>query len=149
MTGENTVNTYYQRLAASGAQTDAGGEGISARTRELSLLSSRIDSFTKLPKDWFGEDTVLVDNKTVEFAKRLVQELPTKWPLPQATSSPEGEIALTWFKNSNRLEALIQPDHHLIWVIQNDGQYAPGRDIDLGAIASFADLFEAIALFYK
>jgi len=149
MIGGNTGNTHYEWLVAFGAQTDAGGEGISARVRERSLLSSRIDSFTKLPRDWSGEDTILVDRRTLEFAKRLIRELPSKWPLPQATPSADGEIAFTWFKNSNRLEAILQPDHHLIWVTQNNGRYAPGRDINLGAIASFADLFEAIALFFK
>ena len=78
-----------------------------------------------------------------------MRELREKRPLPQATSSPEGEIALTWFKGRNRLEALLQPDHHLVWVVQDGGEYAPGRDIDLSAIALFASLFEAIALFYK
>jgi hypothetical protein len=149
LAGQNTGNTYYESFAAFRVQTDAGGEGISARLRERSLLVSRMDSFTKLPKDWGGEDTILVDRQTLEAAKRLVQELPHQWALPQATSSSDGEIAFTWFNGRNRLEALLQPDHHLIWVVQNDGQYAPGRDIDLGAIASFADLFEAIALFYK
>ena len=56
---------------------------------------------------------------------------------------------MTWFKGRNRLEALLQPDHHLVWVVQDGGEYAPGRDIDLSAIAPFASLFEAIALFYK
>ena len=147
--GDNTGNTYYQRLMAFGPQTDAGGEGISARAQERSLLSSRIESFTKLARDWAGEDTIVVDQQTLDVAKRLVRELPNKWPLPQATPSPEGEIALTWFKGGNRLEALLQPDRHLIWVVKNDGEYAPGRDIDLNAVASFAGLFEAIALFYK
>jgi hypothetical protein len=147
--GENTGNTYHQSLMAFGLQTDAGGEGISARVRERSQLTNRIESFLKLPKDWGGEDTILIDQQTLDFAKRLVRELPEKWPLPQATSSPEGEIAFTWFKGGNRLEALLQPDRHLVWVVKNDGEYALGRDIDLSAVASFASLFEAIALFYK
>jgi hypothetical protein len=147
--GENTGNTYHQWLVAFGPQTDAGGEGISARARERSLLLNRIESFMKLPKDWAGEDTILIAQETLDFAKRLVRELPKKWPLPQSTSSPEGEIAFTWFKGGNRLEALLQPDHHLVWVVKNDGEYAPGRDLDLSAVASFAGLFEAIALFYK
>jgi hypothetical protein len=147
--GENTGNTYHEWSMVFGLQTDAGGEAISARARERSLLSNRIESFTKLPKDWGGESTILVDQRTLDVAKKLVRELPKKWPLPQATSSPEGEIAFTWFKGGNRLEALLQPDHHLIWVVKNDGEYAPGRDIDLSAVASFASFFEAIALFYK
>lgn len=149
MTGDNTGNTYSQWLSAFGAQTEAGGKGISPRARERSLLLSRIASFTKLPTDWAGDDTILVGGRTLEFAKKLIQELPEKWPLPQATSSSDGEIAFTWFRKKNRLEALLQPDHHFVWVIQNDGQYVPGRDIDLGATASFADLFEAIAQFYQ
>jgi hypothetical protein len=145
----NTGNTViYQWVTAVGVQTNAGGEGISARVREHSLVLSRIESFIKLPKDWGGEDTILVDRQTLDLAKRLVRELPKKWPLPQVTSSPDGEIAFTWFKGENRLEALLQPDHHLIWVVKNNGQYAPGRDIDLGAVASFAGLFEAIARLY-
>jgi hypothetical protein len=147
--GENTGNTYYQWLTAFGVQTDAGGEGISARARERSLLSNRIEGFTSLPSDWGGEDTIIVHRQTLDVAKRLVRELPKKWPLPQATLSPDGEIAFTWFKGGNRLEALLQPDHHLVWVVKNDGEYAPGRDIDLSAVASLAGLFEAIALFYK
>jgi hypothetical protein len=148
LTAVNTGNTDYQWLTAVGVQTDAGGEGISARARERSLLSRRIESFMKLPKDWGGEDTILIDRRTLDVAKRLVRELPKNWPLPQATSSPDGEIAFTWFKGENRLEALLQPDHHLIWVVKNNGQYAPGRDIDLGVVASFAGLFEALARFY-
>src|SRR5262249_32739983 len=101
--GENTGNTYYEWAMAFGLQTDAGGEAISARARERSLLSNRIESFTKLPKDWGGENTILVDQQTLDFAKRLVRELPEKWPLPQATTSPDGEIAFTWFKGGNRL----------------------------------------------
>ena len=147
--GENTGNTYYQRLTPVDLRTDAGGEGLSARARERSLLLSRIESFATLPKDWGGEDTILAGRQTLDVAKRLVRELPRKWPLPQATASPEGEIAFTWFKGGNRLEALLQPDQHLIWVVKHDdGQYAPGRDIDLAALASFAGLFEAIARFY-
>jgi hypothetical protein len=154
--GDNTGNTYHQWLMAFAPQTDAGGEGISARAQERSLLSSRMESFTKLPKDWGGEDTILVNQQTflvnqqtLDGAKRLIRELPNKWPLPQATPSPEGEIALTWFKGGNRLEVLLQPDRHLIWVVKNDGAYVPGRDIDLNAVASFSGLFEAIALFYE
>jgi hypothetical protein len=84
----------------------------------------------------------------LDFANRLVRELPKKWPLPQVTSSPDGEIAFTWFNGGNRLEALLQPDRHLVWVVKNNGQYNPGRDIDLSDVASLADLFEAVATFY-
>ena len=147
--GDNTGNTYHQWVVAFGPQTDAGGEGISARARARSLLLNRIENFRKLPKDWGGEDTIVIEQKTVHFAQRLVRELPNKWPFPQATLSSEGEIAFTWFNGRNRLEALLQPDYHLVWVVKNDGEYAPGRDIDLSAVASFASLFEAVALFYK
>jgi hypothetical protein len=149
ITTDNTVNTYYERLVILGVQTDAGGEAISVRAGQRSLLSSRVDSFSKLPRDWSGEDTIPIDTQTLEIAKRLIEDLPNRWPLPQATPSGEGEVVFTWFKNSNRLEAILQPDRHLIWVTQNNGRYVPGRDIDLSAIASFGDLFEAIALFYK
>ena len=145
--GDNTGNTYH-KLVVFRPQTEAGGEGISALTRARSVLLSRINNFRALSKEW-SEDAIVIDEKTINLAARLVRELPNKWPFPQATLSSEGEIAFTWFNGKNRLEALLQPDHHLVWVVKNDGEYAPGRDIDLNAVASFASLFEAVALFCK
>jgi hypothetical protein len=145
--GENTENTFHQRIVSYGPQTGAGGEGISKRAQERSLLLSRIEGFMELPKDWGGKDTILIDQMTLEFARNLVRDLPEKCPFPQATSSSEGEIAFTWFSGENRLEAVLHPDHHLVWVVKKGGKY-DGRDIDL-SIPVFSDLFEAVAQFYK
>jgi hypothetical protein len=145
--GESTENTFHQRIVGYGPQTDAGREGISKRAQERSLLLNRIEGFMGLPKDWGGENTILIDQTTFEFARKLVRDLPEKCPFPQATASPEGEIAFTWFSGENRLEAVLHPDHHLVWVVKKDGKY-DGRDIDL-SIPGFSDLFEAVAQFYK
>jgi hypothetical protein len=145
----STGSTYYQLSAAPMAQTDAGGEAISARAGKRSILLSRIDSFMALLKDWSGEHTVPLDRHTLSLAKALVRELPGNLPAPQATLSPDGEIAFTWFKDRNRFEALLQPDHHLVWTTRIGTQYIPGLDIDISSEASFAALFDALTVFLK
>lgn len=148
LTGEDTGSTEHQRVFPVRVQTEAGGEGLSARIREISLLSSRIESFAKLPVNWGGDDTILADQPTLNLAKQLVRGLPKKRPLPQVTPSADGEICFTWFKDENRLEAILQPDQHFVWVVRKDGQYAPGRDINLSAAVSFSVFLQALALFY-
>lgn len=127
--------------------TDSGGEALTPRIADLNRLLSRVDKFRNLPTDWCGDHTILISAETYDIAARLLRELPSELPLPQATPSAEGEVGFIWFRNSNGFEVVIQPDCHILWVMQANGECTPGDIIDFPAEGTFYKLNEALRRF--
>ena len=82
------------------------------------------------------------------WACNLVEKLPASVRLPQVSPSAEGEIGLSWFNGGKRLEAMLQPDWHLVWVKKVEDKFVPGDDIDLERECSFGRLFEDVERLY-
>jgi hypothetical protein len=120
------------------------------REDEVKDLCERIDGFARLTPGWNGDDAIVPTKQAVHAARTIVRELPTEVELPQVNPSPDGEIALTWFKDQKRLSAVIDPDLHLVWgtLSRSDGRVEPGDDIDLHARSS-QPLIEAVATLYR
>jgi hypothetical protein len=123
------------------------GASPSWRMAALAALWRRIEGFARLPADWAGEGTVLVSPTLLNRARLLLRGLPSALPLPQASPSAEGEIALTWFRGGRRLEAMLQPDDHLVWVVTGGGRTDLGKDLDL-SVDSASPFYEAVELFH-
>jgi len=119
-----------------------------SREDEITGLCRRIRGFAELRGDWNGKDTLLPDHKVIMWACDLVATLPASVRLPQVSPSGEGEIGLSWFNGGKRLEAMLQPDRHLVWVKKAEDKFVPGDDIDLERERSFGRLFEDVERLY-
>jgi hypothetical protein len=119
-----------------------------SRADEIMGLCSLIRGFAELRQDWNGKDTLLPDHKVIKWACNLVAKLPPSVGLPQVSPSAEGEIGLSWFNGGKRLEAMLQPDRHLVWVKKVEDEFVPGDDIDLEHEHSFDRLFEDVEHLY-
>jgi hypothetical protein len=102
--------------AAQARRIPASKEARSIRGPRLSDLASKIESFSNLPADWAGSDTVPVPADLVKHLKAIIGALPEAVPVPQAVPSADGEVALVWFRNGGRLEAMFSPDGYFSWV---------------------------------
>jgi len=120
----------------------------SARNAQLAALWERIESFTRKPAGWAGEDSVPVSRETAQHAYDLLTNLPEHLRVPQATMSAEGEIGLTWFKGSDCLDALIAPDGYLSWATNIGDEFFEGEAIELARNTSFDRLYNALDTFY-
>jgi hypothetical protein len=134
--------------AAKDDLTSSGGAPLTVRKAETSRLLDQVKSFQRLPNDWAGEGTVLVDSGVYDVSERVLQALPTEIPLPQVTPSPDGEVGLSWIRNGGRFEVLVQPDQHLLWVIGRDGAYTPGGMINFAEHKSLLRLNMALRQFW-
>jgi hypothetical protein len=88
---------------------------------EKNNLVAQLESFSKLPSDWAGDETQLPSTSAIESAKTLLSSLSTDHVLPQLSPSADGEIGFTWLTNNLRVEALLYPDKHLVWLWSSDG----------------------------
>ena len=143
----DTNNIYAQTTQIGHTSSGAGG-ALNPRKADLTRLLARIEGFQKLPTVWAGDDTVMVDSNTYDTATQILQGLPHDVPLPQATPSADGEIGLTWMQQGGRFEVVIQPDRHVLWLVNHGHDYEPGGLVDLGAHKSLFDLNEALRQFY-
>jgi hypothetical protein len=144
-----TANTVIYSETTEAHQTNlGGGEALNPRKADLTRLLARIDGFQRLPVAWAGDDTVMVDSNTYDTAAQILQGLPYDVPLPQATPSADGEIGLTWIQQGGRFEVMIQPDRHVLWLMNQGHDYEPGGMIDLSTHKSLFDLSEALRRFW-
>jgi hypothetical protein len=89
-----------------------------------------IDDFADLPPAWSGPDTVLPSAGTRAAAKALLMGLPSTIATPHVSPSADGEIGFTWVTATNRVEALLDADGHLVWFwALRDNQINPGGEV--------------------
>ena len=117
-----------------------------SRTAQVEALCHKIADFENLPAGWAGEGAAAPSRAVIDFACRLLYELPPSVDLPQASPSAEGEIGLSWFNGTKRLEAMLQPDGHLVWVKRLEDRFLPGADIDWREHGTFV---QEVANFYQ
>jgi hypothetical protein len=115
---------------------------------EIDILCERINSFSNLKSGWDGDDASVPSHQAIRQARVLVRELPHETKLPQVNSSADGEITLTWFRGNKRLNALIDPDLHLVWGTLAGDTFSPGDDLDLHFVSA-QPLIEAVVTFYR
>ena len=97
-------------------------------------LLQKIDSYTD------------VSTATRDYAKALIIEVGT-YPTCHVCACPEdGEIIFNWVHDKSRLEASIDRDQHLVWIICQDGHVIAGKDIDLH-VDSPRDFVDSLFLF--
>jgi hypothetical protein len=116
------------------------------RLHEVDTLCERIAGFGQLTPRC--ADAIVPSTDTIREARKIVRELPRGVDLPQVNPSPDGEIGFIWFNGLRQLNAVIDPDLHLVWVTGFNGQFGNGVDIDLQA-RSPQPLIEAVATFYR
>lgn len=49
--------------------------------------------------DWDGYGAVPVAGNAVEYARRVLESLPTTYPPPEVDADPDGEISLEWYRD--------------------------------------------------
>jgi hypothetical protein len=95
---------------------------------EKNILVGQLESFSNLPSDWAGEETKLPSAGAIASAKTLLSSLSSDHVLPQVSPSADGEVGFTWLTNNLRIEALLYPDNHLVWLWTSDGNVNPGGE---------------------
>jgi hypothetical protein len=91
-------------------------------------LVSQLESFSELPADWAGDETQVPSRSTIASAKTLLSSLSSDHALPQVSPSADGEIGFTWLRSDLRIEALLYPDNHLVWLWTSHGNVNPGGE---------------------
>jgi len=111
-------------------------------------LCGKIENFGQLMPGWHGDDAIVPSREAIHKACAIVSDLPPGVGLPRVNPSPDGEISLTWVNGPKRLNAIIDPDLHLVWATRLDDQIEEGADIDLHA-SSPSPLIDAVRSFYR
>lgn len=91
-------------------------------------LVTQLESFSDLPADWAGDETHMPSKSTITSAMTLLSSLSSDHVLPQVSPSADGEIGFTWLTDGLRVEALLYPDNHLVWLWTSDGNVNPGGE---------------------
>lgn len=117
------------------------------RYAQAAALWDRIEEFARMPDGWAGEGSVAVSREVLLHIGRLLSELPADIELPQATASADGEIGLTWFKGSDRLDAILGSVSYLSWASRVGEIYFEGDVVELSFDAPLTRFHEALAQF--
>ncbi len=66
--------------------------------------------------NWDGEKADAIERETFGIAYRLIEALPTGFPLPTISSEPDGHLSFEWYKNPRRLLSVsVSPNGTLYW----------------------------------
>lgn len=66
--------------------------------------------------DWEAHGSEAVKPQTVGHAHRLIEALPSGYPLPSLGAEPDGHITLEWYRATDRLLSVsVSPDGILYW----------------------------------
>ena len=69
-------------------------------------------------------------------------------PMAQMCYSADGDVIFNWAHGGRRLEASIDREGHLVWVVDEGDRVVPGQDIQL-LDDGFAPLISALREFYS
>ena len=64
--------------------------------------------------------------ETIALARMILGNLPVEVRVPHVAPSADGEVGFTWVRGRDRLEAMLHPDKHLVWIKKISGNFAPG-----------------------
>ncbi len=90
-----------------------------------------------------------VSAETLECTRQLLSELPQGLELPQVSVSQEGELVFTWFRQLDRLSAILASDHYLTWVFRIGSRIEDGDAIAFDEEAARHRFYGAVAHFYE
>jgi hypothetical protein len=91
-------------------------------------LIRSIESLAHLPPDWAGKGTIGPNEQTKKRAQEFALALKSGRQLPQASASADGEIGFVWFSPKGRVEAILQPDGHLVSIGKFGNEFGEGED---------------------
>ena len=102
-TGSKGWGTDYLRLTgllnqAKSARDELGGTPQSAALVDLARLAREYKT-----EGWDGYAALPVDAMTIEHVRMFVESLPTWLPAPEVVPESDGEIALEWNREPNRV----------------------------------------------
>ena len=126
----------------------APGGNDAARAAQSCVTRQRLQEFARLPTGWAGDRTIPPRRETLAGIDRLLDDLPKAIALPHASASGDGEIGLTWYRNSDRFSATASPEGHLVWVSKIGDEYHDGGILML-ASPSFEPFLKALADFFR
>lgn len=125
-----------------------GGQSHRRPTAAQALVD-RVRAFQRLPADWAGDDTIVIDDAAVSAAERIIDAIAAAGlPLPQASPSSEGEVGLTWYRGRDMLDLTVDPDMHIVWVTRIAGKVEPGDVVAVDSWAFPDQIVEAVRGFY-
>lgn len=103
----------------------------------------------QLSRKWVDPEAIEVGDATIQYADKLLAELPLSAEFPHLSTSADGEVGFSWTKGGNRFEAILDPDDHLAWGSNIEGAFAPGGDILISSAASRDVFYAALRNFYE
>ena len=95
------------------------------------------------------EDATAVSPETIALARMILGNLPVEVRVPHVAPSADGEVGFTSVKGRDRLEAMLHPDKHLVWIKKISGNFAPGEDIEISAPEDLSVFYSALGNFYE
>jgi hypothetical protein len=123
---------------------------VAAEPSRAALVATLWDRITRAVRAVAEDcDATPVSAETLEYARQLLAELPRGIELPQVTVSQEGELIFTWFRQLDRLSAILAPDHYLTWVSSIRSRIDDGDVIAFGQAAFRQRFYSAVAQFYE
>lgn len=123
---------------------------VAAEPSRAALVATLWDRITRAVRAVAeGGDATPVSAETLEYARQLLAELPRGIELPQVAASQEGELIFTWFRQLDRLSAILAPDHYLTWVVSIGNRIDDGDVIAFDEAASRHRFYGAVAQFYE
>jgi hypothetical protein len=95
------------------------------------------------------EDATAVSPETIALARMILGNLPVEVRVPHVAPSADGEVGFTWVNGRDRLEAMLHPDKHLVWIKKISGNFALGEDIEISAPEDLSVFYSALGNFYE
>jgi hypothetical protein len=121
--------------------------------RTISIVTQEgtvtVDRFSSLRVRWTHADAIPVSEDTIATAAVLLDNLPEGIEPPHISPSSDGEIGLSWIKDMDRFEAMLDPDNHLAWITKIDGRYVTGLDVNALSPEGRGAFYGAINEFFE
>ena len=95
-------------------ESDASNESVAVRQSAMETLRATWERCRQ--PNWDGEGAEAIASETYEFARRLLESLPSGSPLPSISAEPDGHLSFEWYKAPRRmLSVSISLDGTLYW----------------------------------
>ena len=139
-------------IAASSSELEArpvSSPEVSSEYRSHAIINHReaqLAALDRVVSAHLGDASI--EPKSLQVAVHVFEMLPLALPMPQCSSSDDGEIGLSWFCNANHVEVAIGPGSNLAWIESVGGSYKMGDQVMVTTKDDLRPLFRALADFY-
>lgn len=96
-----------------------------------------------------------IGSKTAELVKMILVNSPRLVIDPNVSQCAhvsqcaDGEVGFTYTNGRDRLDAMLRPDNHLVWITKISGNFLPWEDIEISSPDDLATFYAALVNFYR